>query len=75
MVGKLTFQYDREGDILHIGSRPAHAEQETEELGDDVIARIIPTTGAVESLEALFFSTRARRARGSRGRWGWRKDR
>ena len=56
-MGKLTFQYDREGDILHIGSRPARAEQETEELGDGVIARINPETGEVESLEVLFFST------------------
>lgn len=55
---KLTFQYDREGDILHIGSRPVCVDQETEELGDDVIARINPETGDVESLEVLFFSTR-----------------
>ena len=62
MVGKLTFQYDREGDILHIGSHPAHAAQETDELGDDVIARINPETGDVESLQVLFFSTRLLRS-------------
>ena len=57
-VEKLTFQYDRGDDILHIGTRPAYVEQETEELGDDVIDRINPETGDVESLEVLFFSTR-----------------
>ncbi|OGK76292.1 MAG: DUF2283 domain-containing protein [Candidatus Rokubacteria bacterium GWA2_70_23] len=59
MAAKLAFQYDREADILHIiTSRPPYPEQETEELGDDVIARLNPETGDVESLEVLFFSTR-----------------
>ena len=62
MATKLAFQYDREADILYIGNRPAYAEQETEELGDDVIARINPRTGEVESLEVLFFSTRLLRS-------------
>ncbi len=62
MAGKLAVQYDREGDILHIDSRPPHAEQESEELGDDVIARLNPTTGDVESLEVLFFSSRLLRS-------------
>jgi len=43
-------------------NRPPCAEQETEELGDDVIARINPQTGDVESLEVLFFSTRLLRS-------------
>ena len=29
-----------------------------EELGDDVIARLNPTTGEIENLEVLFFTTR-----------------
>ena len=62
MAGRLAFQYDREADILYISNRPAYAEQETEELGDDVVARMNPTTGAVESLEVLFFSTRLLRS-------------
>jgi uncharacterized protein YuzE len=61
-VGRLAFQYDREADILHIHSRPTYAEQESEELGDDVIARLNPTTGHVEGLEVLFFSTRLLRS-------------
>ena len=62
MAGKLAFQYDREADILYISTRPAHAGQESEELGDDVIVRMNPETGAVESLEVLFFSTRLLRS-------------
>lgn len=62
MAARLAFQYDREADILYIGNAPAHADQETEELGDDVIARINPETGQVESIEVLFFSTRLLRS-------------
>jgi uncharacterized protein YuzE len=58
MDTKLSFKYDREADILYINKLPAYAEQESEELGDDVIARLNPTTGEIENLEILFFSTR-----------------
>ncbi len=58
MEAKLTFKYDREADILHIDKRPPYAEQESEELGDDVIARLNPQTREIENLEVLFFSTR-----------------
>jgi hypothetical protein len=58
MEAKLTFKYDRVGDILHIDKRPPYAEQESEELGDDEIARVNPKTREIENLEVLFFSTR-----------------
>jgi uncharacterized protein YuzE len=58
MAAKLTFKYDREADILHIDKRPPYQEQDSEELGDDIIARLNPQTGEVENLEVLFFSTR-----------------
>ena len=58
MAEKLTLQYDREADILYIGNREPYAEQESEELGDEVIARLNPHTGEIENLEVLFFSTR-----------------
>lgn len=58
MEAKLTFKYDREADILYINKRPPYPEQESEELGDEVIARLNPTTGEVENVEVLFFSTR-----------------
>jgi uncharacterized protein YuzE len=62
MAEALTFKYDREGDILYIDKCPPYAEQETEELGDDVIARLNPQTGEIETLEVLFFSTRLLRS-------------
>ncbi|MBI5521989.1 MAG: DUF2283 domain-containing protein [Desulfarculus sp.] len=62
MAPKLTLQYDREGDILYINKRPPYAEQESEELGDEVIARLNPETGEVENLEIIFFSTRLLRS-------------
>ncbi len=58
MAEKLTFHYDRLGDILYIDKLAPYAEQESEEIGDDIVARLNPTSGAVENLEILFFSTR-----------------
>ena len=62
MEAKLTFKYDREADILHIDKCPPYAEQESEELPGEIIARLNPNTDEVESLEVLFFSTRLLRA-------------
>ncbi len=62
MEAKLRFKYDREADILHIDKCPPYAEQESEELGDEVVARLNPDTGEVENLEVLFFSTRLMRS-------------
>jgi len=58
MEERLTFNYDRATDILYIDKVPPYPEQETEEPGDDVIARLNPNTGEIENLEVLFFSTR-----------------
>ena len=46
MGAKLTFKYDREGDILYINKRPPYPEQESEEIGDEVIARLNPELGS-----------------------------
>lgn len=62
MAAKLAFKYDRQGDILYINKMPPYAEQESEELGDEVIARLNPKTGEIENLEVLFFSTRLLRS-------------
>ncbi len=62
MAAQLNFKYDRGGDILYIDKCLPYAEQETEELGDDVIARLNPKTGEIENLEVLFFSTRLLRS-------------
>ena len=58
MPGRLVINYDREGDILYISKVLPYPEQESEELGDDVIARLNPQTREIENLEILFFSTR-----------------
>jgi len=62
MEPSLKFAYDRDADILHIDRCSPYAAQESEELGDDVIARLNPSTGQVENLEVLFFSTRLLRS-------------
>jgi uncharacterized protein YuzE len=59
---RLIFKYDRAADILYIDKIAPYPEQETEELGDDVLVRLNPTTGEIENLEVLFFSTRLLRA-------------
>ena len=58
MGAKLTFKYDRAADILHVNMRSPYADQESQEIGDEVIARLNPQTRNVENLEILFFSTR-----------------
>ena len=62
MAEKMIFKYDREADILYINKRAPYPEQESEELGNDVIARFNPDTGDVENIEVLFFSTRLLRS-------------
>ena len=61
MASKLTFTYDREGDILYVDTKRPYPEQESEEIGDQVVARLNPVTGEVENLELLFFPARLRR--------------
>lgn len=58
MAAQLTFQYDREADILYINTVPPYAEQESEEWADEIVARLNPKTGNVENLEVLFFTSR-----------------
>ena len=62
MAERMIFKYDREADILYINKRAPYPEQESEEVGDDVIARFNPDTGEVENIEVLFFSTRLLRS-------------
>ena len=58
METNLTFQYDREADILYVNTCSPYPEQESAELADEIIARFNPDTGDIENLEILFFSTR-----------------
>lgn len=57
MAAKLSFRYDREADILYLDQCSPYSEQVSEELGEEVIARLNPDTGDIENLEILFFST------------------
>ena len=58
MDKKLTFSYDREGDILYIDKCKPYPEQESEEIPGDMVMRMNPETGEIENIEVLFFSTR-----------------
>lgn len=58
MDKNLTFRYDKVGDILYIDTCSPYAAQESEEIGDEIIARLNPDSGVIENLEILFFSKR-----------------
>ncbi len=58
MDATLTLECDREGDVLYIDKLPPYATQDSDEIGDNVIARFNPTTGAIDNLEVLFFTQR-----------------
>lgn len=64
MKNRLTFEYDREADILYINTVAPYPLQESEELEDEIVARLNPTTHQIENLEVLFFSTRLLRKQG-----------
>jgi uncharacterized protein YuzE len=40
MAQNLTFQSDREADILYINTITPYTEQESQELGDEIIASV-----------------------------------
>ena len=54
----LTIRYEKIGDILYIDRCPPYADQESEEISEEVVARLNPTTGTIENLAILFFSKR-----------------
>jgi uncharacterized protein YuzE len=58
MNSKLTIRYDKISDILYIDQCSPYSEQESEEIGNDIIARLNPDNGNIENLEILFFSKR-----------------
>jgi len=59
MEKALTLRYDAVGDILYVDTCPPYADQESEELDNEIIARLNPDSGAIENLEILFFSRRS----------------
>ena len=56
MDKNLTFRYDQVGDILYLDLCSPYEEQESEEIRDEIIARLNPDSNEVENLEILFFS-------------------
>jgi len=54
----LRFDYDPIGDSLMVRLCPIYPEQETEELGDDILVRLNPETAAIEAIEIFFWSRR-----------------
>lgn len=56
MNTKLICRYDPIGDILYIDQCSPYADQESEEMDDEIIARLNPKTGVIENLAILFFS-------------------
>lgn len=56
----LTFEYDDVGDILYVNLVQPYLEQESDMVGDYVVARSNPETGRIEILEILFFLKRVR---------------
>ena len=56
METSLTVEYDKTGDILYLGKTKPYPEQDSEELGYGVVARLNPKTRDLENLEILFFS-------------------
>ena len=58
MDKNLTFRYDQVGDILYLDLCSPYEEQESEEIRDEIIARLNPDSNEVENLEILFFSKR-----------------
>ena len=60
MAAKLNIQYDPVGDILMIDTVAPYEEQDSDDLGSNVVARFHPVSGAIENLEVLFFMDRVR---------------
>ncbi|MEM7794559.1 MAG: DUF2283 domain-containing protein [Cyanobacteria bacterium P01_C01_bin.118] len=52
----MLFNSGREKITLYIDQCPPYAEQKSEEIGNEIVARLNPDSGAVENLEILFFS-------------------
>jgi len=58
MAAKLTFRYDKIGDILYLDKCKPYAEQESEMLEDEIVVRLNPKTDEIETVEILWFKKR-----------------
>ena len=57
MDEKLIISYDKIGSFLFLELCPPYAEQDSDLLEDAVVVRYNPKTGALESIEILFFES------------------
>ena len=57
MDEKLIISYDKIGSFLFLELCPPYAEQDSDLLEDAVVVRYNPKTGALESVEILFFES------------------
>ena len=55
MGGTLTIEYDKIGDFLFIDLCRPYAEQDSDEIGESLVARFNLETGEIETVEILFF--------------------
>ena len=56
MDAKITLKYDTIGDILYIDKVAPYTEQDSDDIGGNIVARFNPTSGETGNLEVLFFS-------------------
>ena len=57
----MTFEYDVIGDFLFLDVCKPYAEQDSDGLGDDIVARFNLETGEIETVEILFFFHRVKK--------------
>lgn len=58
MGERISFYFDREADVLYFSKGNPYPEQESQEIGDDMIVRLNPKTREVEGITILNFSRR-----------------
>ena len=58
MEKNLTFRYDPTGDILYVDVCSPYADQDSEEIGDEIVARLNPTLGRLR-IWRFYFSRNA----------------
>jgi hypothetical protein len=58
LAAKLTFRYDKVGDILYVDKCKPYAEQDSKEVGDEISVRLNPETDEVETVEIMWFKRR-----------------
>ena len=66
MENPLSIHYDPVSDTLCVDRRPPYAEQDSDLLDDDTLARFNPQTGDVETLELMHFRRRLESDQGVR---------